>query len=438
MHSISTKPIDRAISVLLWLSLLLAAVLFFVRGPLRSSSAYVNDFAAPYTSSRLWLHHQNQNPYDPALFCDEWHRAGGLPGPVYANPSSTHAIYPPPSLVVLAPLASLPWHTAWSLLQLLGVTAYLASLLLLARLLPGTWNAPTRLVFLLLGLLFAPAQSALHVSNVSCLSVSLLFLAVYLCLYPSPDGQVGRKLSPRTIGIAGLIALSLCLKPTLAPAILLYLLVRRLWSSLALTLAFGSLSAGIYLLLRPDPAWLPSLRANIDFLFTSGVASLGAQNLTRSDRLDLQLPAFLLTHNATAASAIALVITLALAALWFKKANTLSPALDSQLLSLSTLLVLGLLPFYQRFYSATLMLLPILWALRNLTSAKARWVLALCCIFVVNTSVLPRLLNLHFTSASLLSRLPEALVIAHLNWITLALALLLLQISSSEPEAKRY
>jgi hypothetical protein len=434
LHRISTNPIQRALSVLLWLSLLLAAVVFFVRGPLRSSSGYVNDFAAPYTSARLWL--QNKNPYDPALFWQEWHRAGAPPGPVYANPSSTHAIYPPPSLIVLAPLAVLPWHAAWSVLQLLSVTAYLVSLLLLARLLPGTWRQPAKPVFLLIGLLFAPAQSALHVSNVSCLSASLLFFTVYLCLNPSPDGQVTGKMSLQTIGIAGLVVLSLCLKPTLAPMILLYLLVRRLWISLALTIGLGSLSAGIFLLLKPAPAWLPSLRANIDFLFTSGVASLGVQNLTRSDRLDLQLPAFLLTHNAIAASGIALVTTLALTALWWSKARHLSPTLDDQLLSLSTLLLLGLLPFYQRFYSATLLLLPILWALRNLADGKARWCLALCCLFVANTSVLPRLLNVHFTSASLISRLPEALVVAHLNWIILALAVLLLQTSTSKPDAE--
>jgi hypothetical protein len=110
----------------------------------------------------LWLNHQHRNPYNPTLFWDEWHRVGGPLGPVYASPSSTHPIYPPPSLVALAPLASLPWHIAWSLLQLTSTTAYLASLLLLARFLPGTWRDSTKPAFLMLGLLFAPAQSALH------------------------------------------------------------------------------------------------------------------------------------------------------------------------------------------------------------------------------------------------------------------------------------
>jgi hypothetical protein len=148
-------------------------------------------------------------------------------------------------------------------------------------------------------------------------------------------------------------------------------------------------------LLKPDSAWFTTLRANIDFLFTFGVASLQAQNLTRSDLLDLQLPAFLLTHNTAAATGIAMLVTIALGVLWFRKAEYFSPPLDGQLLNLSTLLVLGLLPFYQRFYSATLLLLPVLWALRNLALPRARWSLALCCVFLVNTSVLPRLLNVH-------------------------------------------
>jgi hypothetical protein len=274
-------------------------------------------------------------------------------------------------------------------------------------------------------------------SNVACLSASLLFLAAYLCLSPATARPVTSTLSPRTLGIACLITLSLCLKPTLAPAILIYLLVRRLWISLALTIALGSLSAGVYFLLKPDSAWFTTLRANIDFLFIFGVASLQAQNLTRSDLLDLQLPAFLLTHNTAAATGIAMLVTIALGVLWFRKAEYFSPTLDGQLLNLSTLLVLGLLPFYQRFYSATLLLLPVLWALRNLALPRARWSLALCCVFLVNTSVLPRLLNVHLSSTNLSSRLPDALITAHLNWIILALVLLLLQPIGSMPGTKR-
>jgi hypothetical protein len=259
----------------------------------------------------------------------------------------------------------------------------------------------------------------------------------HLCLSPATARPVTSTLSPRTLGIACLITLSLCLKPTLAPAILIYLLVRRLWISLALTIALGSLSAGVYFLLKPDSAWFTTLRANIDFLFIFGVASLQAQNLTSSDLLDLQLPAFLLTHNTAAATGIAMLVTIALGVLWFRKAEYFSPTLDGQLLNLSTLLVLGLLPFYQRFYSATLLLLPVLWALRNLALPRARWSLALCCVFLVNTSVLPRLLNVHLSSTNLSSRLPDALITAHLNWIILALVLLLLQPIGSMPGTKR-
>jgi hypothetical protein len=132
-----------------------------------------------------------------------------------------------------------------------------------------------------------------------------------------------------------------------------------------------------------------------------------------------------------------MLVTIALGVLWFRKAEYFSPTLDGQLLNLSTLLVLGLLPFYQRFYSATLLLLPVLWALRNLALPRARWSLALCCVFLVNTSVLPRLLNVHLSSTNLSSRLPDALITAHLNWIILALVLLLLQPIGSMPGTKR-
>ena len=108
--------------------------------------------------------------------------------------------------------------------------------------------------------------------------------------------------------------------------------------------------------------------------------------------------------------------------------------LDQSLLTISTLLVIGVLPLYQRFYSATLLLLPILWALRNITRARARWILALCCVFLVNTSVLPRRLNLHIPTTGTIHFLSDALLVPHLNWLLLVIALLLL--NSNRPRFK--
>ena len=250
--------------------------------------------------------------------------------------------------------------------------------------------------------------------------------------------------------IAVLLTLSLCIKPTLAPIILLYLLYKRLWKILIPTITLTTLITATFQLLQPNWDWLPSLRANIDLLFTTGVASVLPENLTRSDRIDLQLPIYVLTHSLNAAAIVAAIISIALITLLGQKVShgrvphdrrsltapivglVSTPSqraqyrLDKELLTLSTLLIIGLLPVYQRFYSATLLLIPILWALRNITLPRARWILALCCVFLANTSVLPRRLGLHTATTGPVHLLIEAFLIPHLNWLLLAIAILLI------------
>ena len=267
----------------------------------------------------------------------------------------------------------------------------------------------------------------------------------------------------KILAIATLLTLSLCIKPTLAPIVLLYLLYKRLWKILIPTITLTALITATFQLLQPNWNWLPTLRSNIDLLFTTGVTnnSLLPENLTRSDRIDFQLPAYALTHSLNAAATLAALLTLALLALWLItiKKNRLPTAadyahipldaalphlsslparnLDRQLLTLATLLVIGLLPFYQRFYSATLLLIPILWTLRNITLARARWILALCCVFLVNTSVLPPRLSLHTPPTGPLHLHVETHLNPPLSWILLAIALLLINANRPPPETPK-
>jgi hypothetical protein len=399
----SPTPTKRS-SLLLWIALPIAFAIFLLRGPLRASSAYANDFAAPYTSASLWLHHQN--PYNPDLFWPTWQSAGAPTGHVYSNPSGTHSIYPPPSIVVLSPFALLSWPIASTTLTILSAALYLVALLLLTKALRTSYQP----CLFIIGLLFAPTLSAFHVTNVTGLAASLTLIATALLLQ-NPHRH--------KFAIILCLALSISIKHTLAPFILLYLAVERLWTILTATLTLIAAATVAFLLRQPNFNWLPSLRSNIDFLFTAGVASLYPENLTRTDRIDIQLPLFNLTYSATAAGILAAAITIALLILWLRF-NSKSPGLDRQLLTLATILTIGLLPFYQRFYSAILLLIPILWALRNLGRPTAHWTLTITAIFLFNTSVLPRRLNLHP------NWLLDLTLIPHLNWLLLILSLILL------------
>ena len=227
---------------------------------------------------------------------------------------------------------------------------------------------------------------------------------------------------------AVLLALSLCLKPTLAPLGLLYLVSSRRWRVLGPIFGVTIVSCIVFGLLERGTNWYASLLGNVDLLFSSGVAALGEQNLTRSDRIDFQLPLYGLTHNIHAAALGAGALTVVLLLLWVAASRRPHKVtLDHELLSVSTLLVIGLLPFYQRYYCAVLLLLPALWALRNLQSIHAKIVLTLCSLFLVNTSVLPRLVGLRSSYISFAGRLTEVLVLPHLCWAVLVISVVLLR-----------
>ena len=400
--------------LLAWLAVLFASAIFLVRGPLRARTDYINDFAAPYVSTRLWLHHQN--PYDPALFLPTLRAAGAPPNSLHGNLSNQRPVYPPPTLVVLIPLATSSWPAANHALVLLSIAAYLAGLVLFATLIPGTWRDLAKPLFLASGLALAPAHSSLHVTNVACLAASLLFIAIYLLLAEQHRHEVLAALS---------IALAACLKPSIGLLILPWLLIIRAWRTLAVTLSACALISGValYRLFQIGPAWRASLDDNLNYVFTQGgVSDLSAQNLTRFDRIDLQPIFYGITHSRTIAGIFACLIAATLLSVWFRLSRQHLPrqAFDRRLLAVASLLVLGLLPFYQRYYSAILLLPAILWAFRNLSCPAARWTLALSAVFLVNTEALLRD-RLHNADHGI-----AAIVLGpHLCWVVLALTCIL-------------
>lgn len=416
--------------MLAYIAVLLASAVFLVRGPLRARTSYLNDFAAPYVSTRLWLHHQNS--YDPRLFFPTWH-AAGAPATATGNPSGSHSVYPPPTLVALLPLAILSWTTAVHVLLLLSAAAYITSLIQFATLLPGTWTSPRKPLFLAFELALAPAQSSLHVSNVACLSASLLFLAIYRLLARPQDPDLLAALC---------ITVSICLKPTIGLLILPWLLLRAR-RTLVATLAASALVTAIalYPLLQLGPAWLTSLRQNLAFLSTNGGATdLSPLNRNRFDRIDLQQPLFALTHSRTAASVLAGFIAATLLIAWFatQRKPRSAQQTDAQLLSISILLVIGLLPVYQRYYVAILLVPTILWAFRNLSTRIAHYILALSAAFLINTEALLRTAHIDDALNRHVPTFTEVFLGPHLCWLILALACVLLitlykQSSASNP-----
>ncbi|HEY6374889.1 MAG TPA: glycosyltransferase family 87 protein [Edaphobacter sp.] len=408
------------------MAVLLASGLFLFRGPLRAESARVNDFAAPYASARLWL--QGRNPYDAHLFFPTWRAAGAPKGNVYYNESGTHSVYPPPSLVAVLPLALLPWPVASMVLVWISAAVYVFALVLLASFVPGSWREATKPVFLAFGLAFAPAQSALHVTNLACLSASLLFVAIYLLVKQLPPSNQSQVLA------AVCIALSICLKAALGLLLVPYLLWARGWRALAVTgLIVGVTTAvSLYPSLKSGSAWFDSLRFNSSVAFANGGSSDVAEtNLNRFDRIDLQLPIYAMTHHRGMTAAIACLIGGGLLMFWFFCKDP-DRGVDQHLLRIGTLFGIGLLPVYQRYYMAVLLLIPLVWAFRNLEQRAAKWTAGLCAVFLVNTGVLLQRIGLVRGLAVHHPHLANILAGPHVCWLLLGMAFLLLRALRSQ------
>ncbi len=389
----------------------------------------MNDFAAPYASARLWLH--GQNPYDADLFFPTWRAAGAPKGEVSYNDSGTHSVYPPPSLVAILPLALLPWPVASMALVWMSAAAYVIALVLLASFVRGSWRDAPKPLFLAFGLAFAPAHSALHVTNLACLSASLMFFAIYLLTKRLPASNRLQVLA------AVCLALSICLKAALGLLLLPYLLWARAWRAFAATVLIVGVVAAVsfYPALKSGSAWFDSLRFNSSVAFANGGSSDVAEtNLNRFDSIDLQIPIYSMTHHRGMTTAISCLIGGVLLALWFL-CNDPNRSLDQHLLRIATLFVIGILPVYQRYYTAVLLLIPFIWALRNLEQRAARWVIALCAVFLVNTEVLLQRIGLIHALMGHHPHVANIFAGPHLCWLLLGMACVLVHALHSQNRA---
>jgi hypothetical protein len=136
--------------------------------------------------------------------------------------------------------------------------------------------------------------------------------------------------------------------------------------------------------------WLQSYLYDNRVLFAPG--SLGdftEKNPLRFGLINFQVAAYAILQNRAGAMVTAFVIATVAGIAWLlslrkRKVEDEDKVRDTDLLSLSALAIISLLPIYHRFYDATLLIFPLAWsltALRGRTSAIARGVL-LTIIFV--------------------------------------------------------
>ncbi|MBV8436720.1 MAG: DUF2029 domain-containing protein [Silvibacterium sp.] len=351
---------------------------------------------------------RGQNPYDSKDFIAYWHAAGAPPNAA-VDESGRRPIYPPSTFFILSPFCMLDWLSALVYFEILSVGLVLWVLIYLARKLD---SRSTQLLFVAYALILAPLSTGLSVANVSIPAVTLCLLAVLL----AADG--------RELLAGAMLAISICLKPTTGLPGLVYLLFVRRWRVCGYALALSTMITGAALMrMHYLPArWQVDYRANLNYLFgPTGAASYSSASDGRFDLLNLQVPVFALTQSHPAAEIIPWVLVLILGGWWLAMIRTY-PALAPRLESAAVVLLLGLLPVYQRSYNAGFVLLALLWAFMNLEDRVAKAILIVGFVFVIPGEALIRT-ALHGHSFSS-GRLWNGVVMPQESWALVALVVI--------------
>lgn len=403
--------------------LILSSAIFAVRGPLRAlTNSGLNDLISPYAQAAAWSH--GADPYSPQSLFAFWPREAlaSRPDPQeFADGSILikHGIptaYPVTCFVVLAPFTAISWHT-FRFLYILAVIALFFAVMVSLTAVAGV-HGRKRIVAFAAALLFAPFHTGLATCNLAIFSVEIGILAVWA-------NATDRKV---TSGI--MIALCVALKPQIGLCFLVFYLARHQW--LVSAVALGGVSATMIVsALRLSLAhvnWMASYMMDNRALLATGVlGDFTSRNPLRFGLVNLHVALYPLIGTRVATEGSVFILSLLFFIAWAISAQQM--AHQDDLLCLSTLAVLTLLPVYHRFYDAALLVLPLFWLLARskLDRTSAVGPAALVVFFVPGGSLLETMRDRGMFPAGISSsNWWNSLVMAHAVWCILILFFVLL------------
>jgi hypothetical protein len=362
----------RLLLAALGLLVVLTSAEFVVRGPvrfLRHGNERSTDLAGPYLGARALV--RGLNPYSSAVFWDMAEEQGwGVGRTAASDDFESHSPYPVTTFALLAPLALFPYPAAHLLAAITSAALVLLAIVALVPLAGFTGDDAVVRRRLLLGLALglAPIHSALGTGNLVADATALTVLGAWF-------------LSRERDIVAGLcLAVAACIKPPIAAPVLGYALLRLRWRTLGAAAAESLLILGVTALRLHDVPWLHDYFRNNALLLANDGLDVIRWSTAQQQFINLQYLGFYLFDQPKVVSLFAYFIGGVFLAVWLlhvvrRRRQPLS------ILDLASGVVISLLPIYHRVYDASLLLLPLAWAL---SEGEARtWrhrVLVLACL----------------------------------------------------------
>jgi len=413
---------------LLILFILAAALELLLRGPVRFLQASdVNDFISPYVQSKALL--EGLDPYSPEVLVQLWPNRGEFKEIISKDLAEHQLIarrgfptaYPLTCLLLLTPLAAMPWKAAylvWLALTLCLVACLLWSLMALCDFDKNDWRA---YVFLAVALALAPLHTALAKGSIVIPAVALCGIALL---------EANRSRHDFLAGI--LFGIAVGLKPQIGLPFVAYYFFRQRWKPVlaACGIVAVTATAAMMRLAMSGAPWLQNYQNDNRVLFLTGALSdFTERNPMRFGLINLQVLFYAIGHRVRTANSFALLASAFLFALWILLLLRTKP-IDA-MLPISAIAVISLFPVYHRMYDAFLLIFPLAWSLKTSSSGKNK--LAFGTFLLILPFLVPGgslLEHLQFRG-----RIPGAVkqswfwndvMLPHQIWILLFLSLLLL------------
>jgi len=320
------------------------------------------DFETLYASTYCLTHHCN--PYNIQVLNDVLLAQHQVPTGAWTD---TMPIYPPTSMMLLAPLSYLPFDVAAAVWFALAFAAYCLAVCWLFLIYPGLQSIPipVRAAVIALLMLFPKAAWALSVGNPSLLVISLL---IFITFDENPSRQNLRL---------ALFCAACLLKPQLSLPFILLLYLRGDRSSFKrIFVAFAVLAATcavvfFYASRYPETAdWATDIAENLRQATAPGMSMDPSLRMNGSNSLlNVQyILGYWISRSAlTQAISLSFNAFLGIIFLWAAWKNLrrpMSTSSESYILAAATLASLVLLPVYHRFYDAAILIFALPWILR--------------------------------------------------------------------------
>ncbi|MGC2160944.1 MAG: glycosyltransferase 87 family protein [Silvibacterium sp.] len=326
---------------------LIGCLAFLVLGVHRQSRVFkFRDFKQPYASARCLLAHCN--PYSEQDTEAQYSLALGPNNDARVFVPYS-ALYPPPALLLLVPVAALPYPVAHAVWMILLIASFCGAALLVASLCEAYGS-----LLPALGIAFFVGNSdeLVMLGQVSGITIALACFGFWAML------------RNKTTLAGACFACAVCLKPHDIFFFLPYFLLagrpwRRALAKIVAIAAAITLAGILWCSLTPASShWLRDLRTNIAGNSASGSINDPTPANSQADAIvSLQTVFSVFNPERSFYTTASYATTGILFLMWLYGAMRVPNSLEKHLLSIATLACLTLLPIYHRHYDTRLLLL---------------------------------------------------------------------------------